>query len=292
MSSIPKASGKESGRATPSAQANFFAMNPTARVSLMTLLLCFGCASGTGVTDQASPTPDRDELERASAALDAFDALSLTEERYGVYVGGQRTGHMIRERVARDQQLVTISRVVSDEGDRESGPGTVLTEIFSAAPPHDAILLQRKDTNARSGTRSIRLTSEGYVGEFSSNGRQRATPLFDFQYRLADALAPQVWLRSGDVMSQCLTYPGYNLQRFARNFTTECLAQLTSYPIDGQDVDAVQTRRRNGTSVLRERSSGRELYSQASGLGVELRLEPMAIATQQWAPPRRHVARR
>jgi hypothetical protein len=74
------------------------------------------------------------------------------------------------------------------------------------------------------------------------------------------------------------------LQSFSRNFNTECVSQLTTYPIDGVDVDAIETRRRDRTTVIRERGNGRELFNQAGWFGVQLRLEPRAIATQQSAP--------
>lgn len=222
-------------------------------------------------------TIDPDEQVRANAALDAFQLLAQRDEWYALYVRGEPAGSMTRVRRVKNGQIEIVSTLVSSS---TSLSGTTITERFDAGAPHEALLLEiREDNDAYASTARIVRTENGYVGERSRDGQISSRPLHRFRYRLADALAPEIWMAAGVEEGKCLTYPDYSFRPFQRKFIRECVTSLVSHKVSGKAVDAARTRLDSGVRTVRDLSSGRELVTRPS-FGVELRLESRSVSTQ------------
>ncbi len=256
-------------------------------VLIVGIVACLGgCATGA---PQSPPMQDIDpaELTRATAAVAAFEALAQTPEWYGVYFQGQKAGYQSIERTVKDD----VFEIVTTDAGRSQALGSVTestsrtTEVFSSQPPYDAVLLElRSGLEQSDGTWRIRQTPSGYVGEYSAGGQLRSEPLFDFQFRLADALAAEIWLRGGAQSGQCLSYPSYRLESFERTFQSECIAEITAHTIDGAQIEAVTTGVVGVATIIRDRYTGRGLSVDSTAYQLEMRLEPRAIATDLSAP--------
>lgn len=237
--------------------------------------------SATSPAQEKEPktqTIDSTERVRANDALDVFQDLATRDEWYAVYYRGERSGFYERTRSVRDGQI-EVQSVLSSRNE-EVAERTII-ERFDAGAPHDATLLEVREANG-DAARIIR-TPTGYVGEYTRDGVSQRDTLFDFRFRLADALAAEIWIKAGAEIGDCLTYPGYSLSTFKRQFNRECLIEETEHTVDGSEVDAVRTRINALVRTLRERKSGMELVSRPS-YGLELRLEPRAVSTRRHVP--------
>ncbi|MFK8018051.1 MAG: transglutaminase-like domain-containing protein [Gammaproteobacteria bacterium] len=256
-------------------------MQRIARYALCLIFLgAHGCATVPEPT--AAPAVESEEFVRAAAAKEAFAALAVTDDWYGIYFQDQKSGYLTRQRTARDGHFEIVSTTVS----RTESMGTVtessstVREHFSATAPYDALLLERLIGDQETGSLwRIRSTPQGYVGEHREAGRLRTVPLFDFQYRLADAMAIPIWLRAGAQTGQCLSYPDYDLENFQRQFRTECIASVRDHVVDGAPVEAATTGVEGAMTLVRDRQTGRDLSLNLVAQRVELRLEPRSIAS-------------
>ncbi len=248
---------------------------PRTLLAISAGLLIAGCASEP-VTPQT--TIDPVERERADTALDVFQDLALRDEGYGVYYRGQLGGRMERQRSVRDGEIRIVTTVTSTD---DNVTAFTIREHFDAGAPHDATLLEYRDDNGKV-SRIVR-NPDGYVAEATSDGIEQRDTLFDFRFRLADLLAPEIWISGGAEVGDCLSYPGYSLTDFSRQFNRECIIDDDSHLYDGEDIEAVRTRLNGGVRLKRARASGMELVTRRS-FSIELRLMPRAIATRQLAP--------
>lgn len=236
------------------------------------LLAIAGCASAP---PKAQPEVETVERVRADDALTVFQELALQDEYYIVYFRGEPAGTMERVRRVRGGQIEVISTLITTN---EELSGQVITERFDAVAPHDATLLSIADVDGPPSVRIVR-EPDGYVGIANNNGIGTSEPIFDFRYRLADALAPEIWVRNGAEVGDCLSYPDYSFDTFRRQFMRECIAGMARPTIDGKPVDAVRTQLNSSILIVRARDTGMELRTRQSR-ELELRLEPRAIATQ------------
>ncbi len=249
------------------------------RCTLVTFVLVLtSCASAPPTSNNFDP----DERARADAALDAFQLLAQSDEWYALYVQGEPAGSMTRIRRVKDGQIEIVSTLVSSSTALD---GTTITERFDAGAPHDALLLEiREDRDAYASTARIVRTQDGYVGERSRDGQISREPLYQFRYRLADALATEIWMAEGVEEGKCLTYPDYSFTPFKRKFVRECVTSLITHKVSGKPVDAARTRLDSGVRTVRDLSSGRELVTRPR-FGVELRLESRSVSTQLTPAP-------
>ncbi len=246
-------------------------------------LLLTSCASAPPPAVDIEP----EEQGRADAALDAFQLLAQTDEWYALYVQGALAGSMTRVRRVKNGHIEIVSTLISSS---TALNGTTITERFDAGAPHEALLLEiREDSDAYASTARIVRTDDGYVGERSRNGQISSEPLYQFRYRLADALATEIWMAKGVVGGDCLTYPDYAFAPFVRKFVRECVTSLMTHKVSGKPVEAARTRLDSGVRTIRDRSSGRELVTRPR-FGVELRLESRSVSTELGSAPNNHYA--
>lgn len=241
-------------------------------LTLMLLLALSGCASS-----QVETRPPIEQIEkvRADDALTVFQELALQDEYYVVYFRGEPSGTMERVRRVKEGQIEVTSTLVTTSDDLS---GQIIVERFDATAPHDATLLSIADVD---GPPTVRIVRErnGYVAVYNENGIGTSQPIFDFRYRLADALAPEIWVRNGAEVGDCLSYPDYSFRTFKRQFMRECIGAEAQHNVNGEPVDAVRTRLNSSVLVVRARDTGMELMTRQSR-DIQLRLEPRAIATQ------------
>ena len=239
--------------------------------TLILLVTLTGC-----VSPQADTKPQIELVEktRASAALTVFQELALQDEHYVIYFRGEPAGTMERVRKVRDGQIEVVSTLVTTSEDLS---GQIITERFDATAPHDATLLSIADVDGPPTVRIVR-KRDGYVAIYDDNGIGTSEPIFDFRYRLADALAPEIWVRNGAEVGDCLSYPDYSFKTFRRQFMRECIGAEAQHTVNGEPVDAVRTRLNTSVLLVRARDTGMELMTRQSR-DIQLRLEPRAIAT-------------
>ncbi|MEM6639093.1 MAG: hypothetical protein AAF610_04250 [Pseudomonadota bacterium] len=246
---------------------------PNRFIPFAAALTLAACATSTDTPQSSGPAIDPVERVRANAALDVFQALAVEDEWYGVYALGESAGNLERKRTVRRGQIEVVSTLYSEN---DSVEGFTITERFDAGAPHDATLLEiRYDDGSIS---RIAREAGGYVAEFQRDGQSGREPLFDFRFRLADALAPEIWVRDGVEAGDCISYPGYSLTKFSREFNRECFLEDTDFLFSGDEIDAVRTSLNTGVRLKRDKQSGLMLVDQ-SFFGTEIRLEKRAIST-------------
>lgn len=253
-------------------------------VSIAAAVVLASCA-----TEPPPPAKKIDPVERvrANSALDVFQDLATRDEWYGVYFRGELGGQLERKRSVRGGEIRIVTTVTSDNDNIQE---FTIIEQFDAGAPHDATLLEIREENG--DISRVVKEAGGYVAEATRSGISKRDTLFDFRFRLADLLAAEIWVRDGAESGDCLSYPGYSLTDFSRQFNRECIVREEKHLIDGEEIEAVITRLNGGVRIKRSRESGMELVTRQS-INVELRLSPRSIITRRHgAPMGRHAAAR
>lgn len=238
--------------------------------------LLAGCAT----EPPPAPTANIDPVERvrANSALDVFQDLATRDEWYGVYFRGELGGQLERKRSVRNGEIRIVTTVTSTNDNIQA---FTILEHFDAGAPHDATLLEIREDNG-DVSRVVKMP-DGYVAEATRNGVSKRDTLFDFRYRLADLLAAEIWVRDGAEAGNCLSYPGYSLTDFSRQFNRECIVREDEHLFDGEEIEAVVTRLNGSVRIKRARESGMELVTRQTR-NVELRLARRSIVTQRGGP--------
>lgn len=243
-----------------------------------------GCAVAPNIEDE--------ERTRAAAALALFDEPRAAETWYGVYQDGRRIGSMqvIREHTAAHLQFTTTVRREDGRVAADLAPIQTLIERFELAPPHEALLIEKRSgDDAYEALARIEHTPEGYVALRRLDGNSHSEPLFDFRYRLADRMAPQIWLRAAPENGACLSYPTFDLDAMGRAWVTECIDRRITHSVDGRAVKAIDlVYALNGARIRMVRDRTGRLLLGRFGDAFQLRLEGRNIRAA--LPPHRAPA--